>query len=846
MRILLSFIALKLSLFAIVSSTSAQTITTIAGNGERGSAGNGVPALQSQLQPKTMAVDAAGNIYILEDDGSTGWVSKVDANGIITTFAGRGSGGQEGAAATDFNLGRLVRDVSVDNVGNVYIKTRSHFRKVDTSGNITTIGGGGNLRTDGIPATDATLSEDGSEVSRFAMDNAGNIYFVIGVRLRKIDTAGIITTVAGNGSAGLSGDGGPATQAELQGANDIAVDNAGNIYMSTGGRIRKVDASGIITTIAGGGSISGEGFPATETHLQGVQSVFTDDTGNVYFADSRQIRLIDSSGIISVVAGTKNSEGFSGDGGAAINAQFRNPFDISADPMGNVYVVDFFNNRIRKITGKSPILNLIGDKSIREGETLSFSASASDPEGDSVSITALDSPTGFSVTGNTLTWTPDFNQAGIHTISVIAEDSRGGRDVESIRITVENVNLPPVFEEIANQTVDEDQQLQFSISASDPDNDSITLTMSDAPPNATLSRNTFTWLTTLDQAGSHIVNFTADDGQGGITTVSVSITVNNVNQPPELIIPRFQGVPEAKEGEEFRLELSANDPDGDTIQFTVSDNPAGSTLSGNTFTWTPGFEETDPIKTVKFSVSDGKGGIDTESVLIFIVNVNRPPLLNPVGNLRVQEGQQLEVVITGSDPENDGLSLDTSDNPQGSTLFSDDFAKWIFRWTPTFEQAGTYTVTFTINDGQGGTDSEIVRITVGNADQNTFPIAVDDTITVGANGRINIPVLQNDSDPNGDQLTVSNVTEGLNSERVLLNSDGTVHYRPNAGFIGKDSFQYTIDDGQGGIATAQVVVTVVSANPRLELSLNQLNFGDVTVEESSTLSLSISVIVYRV
>jgi sugar lactone lactonase YvrE len=175
-----------------------------------------------------------------------------------------------------------------------------------------------------------------------AVDASGNIYFadMQNSRIRKVSTTGIITTVAGNGSPGYSGDGGPATAAQLNVAADVAVDTGGNLYIADqfNRRIRKVATSGIITTVAGNGSRGyfGDGGPATAAGLVYPNGVAVDATGNLYIADDNRILKVSTSGIITTVAGD-GIPGFSGDGGAAINSKLDSPWKVAVDASGDVY-----------------------------------------------------------------------------------------------------------------------------------------------------------------------------------------------------------------------------------------------------------------------------------------------------------------------------------------------------------------------------------------------------------------------------------------------------------------------------------------------------------------------------
>ena len=345
---------------------STGTITTIAGTGRLGFSGDGGPAVAAQLRsPYGVAVDGAGNLYIA--DASNNGIRKVDSTGTITTIAGTGESGfsGDGGPAVEAEL-RSPYGVAVDSAGNVYIADSSNWRirKIDATGTITTIAGTGEFgfSGDGGPAVAAELRRPRG----VAVDSAGNVYIadVGNHRIRKVDSTGTITTIAGTGEFGFSGDGGPAVEAELRSPYGVAVDSAGNVYIVDVGdhRIRKVDATGTITTIAGTGyGFSGDGGPAVAAELRDPYGVAVDSAGNVYIADSsnRRIRKVDATGTITTIAGTGES-GFSGDGGPAVEAELRSPYGVAVDSAGNVYIADSSNWRIRKIDATGTITTIAG------------------------------------------------------------------------------------------------------------------------------------------------------------------------------------------------------------------------------------------------------------------------------------------------------------------------------------------------------------------------------------------------------------------------------------------------------------------------------------------------------
>lgn len=266
----------------------------------------------------------------------------------ITTFAGNGTPGHLGdsGAATIAEL-NYPTDLTLDNSGNLFIADTSNhcIRKVATNGIITKVAGLGvtGYSGDGGPATLAVLYYPYG----VAVDTSGNLFIADcwNHRIRKVNTSGIITTVAGCGVTGFAGDGGLATAAKLYYPDGVAVDISGNLFIVDGSnaRIRKVDTSGIITTVAGNGihSYSGDSGAATLAALDTPTKVTIDTSGNLFIADSanERIRKVDTSGVITTVAGNGTS-GFAGDGGSATSASFNAPEEAAVDAAGNLYIAD--------------------------------------------------------------------------------------------------------------------------------------------------------------------------------------------------------------------------------------------------------------------------------------------------------------------------------------------------------------------------------------------------------------------------------------------------------------------------------------------------------------------------
>ena len=449
---------------------NAGIIHAVAGDGTQGFGGDGGPATSAQLSaPQGVSVDNDGNLYIADEFNNR--VRKVDPNGVITTFAGNGESGNSGSGgpATSASLsdpqGLVLRGntlyistfmnlvwavdrptqvinivagtvspvsggfngdgltalatmfyqpsgIAFDSAGNLFVADSGNdrVRKINPA-QIVSTAAGGNLGDDG-PARQASLNS-GFDV-HLAVDTAGNLYVADpgNNRVRKVTPDGFITTLAGNGFSGYSGDGGQATSAMLSHPNSVTVDNQENVFVADFGNgvIRKVTNTGVISTFAkpspfgfistvtiglaadkNGNLYSTDGFsvvyktdpsgnstvfagipfqlgftatdgvPATQAALDFPSGLAVDKSGNVYIDEwlGQRVRKVDTNGIISTVAGT-GVQGFSGDGGPATSAKLSLPFDVSVDGQGNLYIADFENNRIRMVDTSGVIHTIAG------------------------------------------------------------------------------------------------------------------------------------------------------------------------------------------------------------------------------------------------------------------------------------------------------------------------------------------------------------------------------------------------------------------------------------------------------------------------------------------------------
>jgi trimeric autotransporter adhesin len=404
---------------SILRADPSGNVTTFAGTNQPGLGGDGGPATAAMLAaPGGVGVDSAGNVYVADSGNNV--IRKINPQGIISTIAGTpgkyGFSG-DGGAATSAMLFQ-PSDVSPDAMGNLYIDDGLNYRirVVNSEGVISTVAGGGGSLQNGPPSGAAIagagiqvdgsgnilVAEPGYRVVRRVVPhqsistvagvlptaaagdglqatsisllqpfgvgvNGGNVYItdVLDNRLRMVSPTGIITTVAGNGIPGGSGNGGPASQAGLNGPLDFGFDPAGDLYLSTGLVIREITASGTIMAFAGTSpGYGGDGGLAIEAQLYGPADAVGDSNGNVYISDkvNNLIRKVNASGVISTYAGNAatRAAGFTGDGGLATEAELSTPYQLALDSSDNLYIADYGNNRVRKITPDDIISTVAG------------------------------------------------------------------------------------------------------------------------------------------------------------------------------------------------------------------------------------------------------------------------------------------------------------------------------------------------------------------------------------------------------------------------------------------------------------------------------------------------------
>ena len=411
---------------------------------------------------------------------------------------------------------------------------------------------------------------------------------------------------------------------------------------------------------------------------------------------------------------------------------------------------------------QAPVLATIGSKSTTENVQLAFAISATDPDQTIPVLTASQLPAGASFVNNlngsgSFTWTPTFVQAGVYNVIFVASD--GSRaDTEVVVINVgEAGNQRPVLAAIGARSVGENANLNFVVTATDPDATTPVLTASPIPAGATFTNNgngtgTFNWTPTFAQEGIYTLNFVASDGSLA-DSEAVTITVFETNTPPVLTAIGARTVAEKAL---LTFTIAATDGQNDSLTFSTSTLPANATLTndaGNnaTFSWTPDSTQ-QGIYNISFFVNDPASARDTEVVTITVTRTNIPPVLVTIGNKSVSENAILSFGVSATDFDLDPLTLTTSVLPAGAVFTPSGPGSGIFSWTPTYAQAGVYPLTFRSTDSAFAVDSEVIQITVVDVDRAPA------LATIGSRGVTEGQLLSfrlAAADPDGDPITLS-------------------------------------------------------------------------------------------
>ncbi|MFC4778866.1 tandem-95 repeat protein [Paenibacillus sp. GCM10023252] len=442
-----------------------------------------------------------------------------------------------------------------------------------------------------------------------------------------------------------------------------------------------------------------------------------------------------------------------------------------------------------------------------EDTAVSGAVTAADVDGDALVYSLLTSAgngTALVAADGSYTYTPNTNFFGSDSFSVLVSDGNGGEDIATVAVTVTPVNDPPVAGDVAD-TTPEDTPSMGQIIAVDPDFDILTYTVTTQAANGTAvvqpdGSYMYTPAPNFNGVDSFIV--TISDGNGGTDTSTVTVTVTPVNDPPVAA----DSIETVAEDTTLSSAVTATDVDGDTLTYSVLTNPVNGAITMNadgTYTYTPNadFNGTDSFTVL---VSDGNGGEDIASVTVNVTPVNDAPVALDVSDTTAEDKPSTGQV-TATDVDGDVLTYSLQTPPaNGTAIVGSDGS---YTYTPALHYNGTDSFVVLVDDGNGGTDTAVVTVTITPV--NDPPVAVDAAVTTVEDTPFNGAVTATDVD--GDTLTYSLFT-GASSGTALVAADGTYTYTPNAGFFGTDSFTVAVSDGNGGVDLASVTVTVTPVN----------------------------------
>ena len=433
-----------------------------------------------------------------------------------------------------------------------------------------------------------------------------------------------------------------------------------------------------------------------------------------------------------------------------------------------------------------------------------------DADGDALRITATTAPSHGSaaIAGAAIVYTPALDFTGTDTFRYTISDGRGGSASATVTVTITGQpNRPPrAVPDTANTAYGRSVRINVLTNDIDPDGNALTIESVTQPVGGSVAIDggTLVFTPSTGFSGTARFTYTISDGHGGTSSTSVTVVVGA--QPNRAPIATDDAATTT-----FNTPVTINvlandsDADGDTLSITAVTPPASGTATAKgtviVYTPTPGFSGVDRFN---YTIGDGHGGAATATVTVTVTpQPNRPPVAVDDAATTVS-GQPVvvNVLANDSDPDGDTLTIIGVTTPASGSVVANGSS---VTYTPAAGFVGTDRFTYTIDDGRGGTATAAVTITI-TPPPNRPPVAVNDTATTVSGAPVAIAVLANDSDPDGDPLTLQSVTAPALGSAVI--SGNTVVYTPAAGTIGTDTFNYTINDGRGGTATASVTVTI--------------------------------------
>jgi len=489
-----------------------------------------------------------------------------------------------------------------------------------------------------------------------------------------------------------------------------------------------------------------------------------------------------------------------------------------------------------------PMLDSIKAKTVNEGQILTFRVHATDANGDRLILSATNIPLNstFTDSGNgagSFRFSPSYVQAGVYNVTFFARDTVGAVDSELVRITVNNVNNPPVLDSIGAKSVNEGQVLTFRIHATDINGDRLILSALSVPTNAIFTDSgngagSFRFSPNYAQAGVYNVTFIVRDTVGAADSELVQIIVNNVNNPPVL---DSIGPKSVTEGQVLTFRTHATDINGDRLILSVLNIPANATFTDSTngagsFRFSPDYTQAG-IYNVTFIARDTVGAADSEVVALTVISAgNQTPVLDSIGPRSVNEGSSLTFRLHATDADRDSIVLSTINLPANAIFTDSGNGAGSFRFNPSYVQAGIYNITFKATDPSLATDSEVVRITVNNINN---PPVLDSIGPKSINEGLVLTFRVHATDINGDRLILSALNIPANATFTdSTNGAGSFTFSPSYTQAGVYNVTFIARDTVGAADSELVHITVNNVNREPVLD----SIGPKTIDEGTNLA----------
>ncbi|UWR20910.1 cadherin-like domain-containing protein [Sulfitobacter sp. S190] len=722
--------------------------------------------------------------------GIEGGDETVDANSSAESDTS--AQGEEICYELSFDQGVTDVDFNINDVDGSGIVQVTAF---DADGNAipVTLTGGANIQlvdTDGVNGPDTACSTDGG----FADDDNG-IYAVNVDIVGPVSRVVIKHTQGGEDSSDINITDvffTTGTPEPVAGGDDSLLGGAGDdTILGEGGDDTLEGGSGDDSLLGGTGDDSFVGGTGADVISGGADSdTITGGTGGDVVdggttGDDRDVLDLSDAGPLRVVDETVDEDGDSTSG----------TIEFLGDD-GEVIDTLTFTEIEELILPENTGPNAVDDEAETDEDTtviIPVLTNDTDPEGDALSVTAASSDDGdVSINDDgTLSFTPapDFN--GSATIDYTITDGNGGSDTATVTVDVAPVNDAPVAVDDSDETTsDTAVTIPVLDNDSDVDGDALSVTSATSADGDVVINDdgTITFTPNPDFSGDATIDYTISDRNGGTDDAVVTVAVEAVNAPP---VARDDS-DETDEDTAVTIDILGNDsdPDGDALTVTAATSPDGDVVINDdgTVTFTPDADFNGEA-TIDYTITDGNGGEDTAQVSVTVNPVNDAPVAEDDADTTDEDTTvTITVLDNDSDVDGDPLSVIAATSPDGDVTINDDGT---IDFTPNPDFNGTATIDYTISDGNGGEDSAQVEVTVDPV--NDAPVAEDDSATLNKGDSVTVSVLDNDSDPDGDPLSVTAATSPDGD--VTINDDGTLTFTPDPDFCGDTVINYTLSDG---------------------------------------------------